>query len=124
MRDTLGTPVHKKTKTPAPVAKTAPDFDIDSSVPGQLTINFRAHGQKISSGKPPGQHGTEMLSGICDKPPVSIEELTHSTFDTHTPYTFVFDGKDRGKFFYIALRWENTRGEKGPWSEIVGAVIP
>jgi hypothetical protein len=30
----------------------------------------------------------------------------------------------RGKTVYFALRWENTRGEKGPWSEIMSAIIP
>jgi hypothetical protein len=31
---------------------------------------------------------------------------------------------DRGKTVYFCLCWENNRGEKGPWSEIVFAVIP
>jgi hypothetical protein len=32
--------------------------------------------------------------------------------------------EDRGKKLYFALRWENTRGEKGPWSEIHSTIIP
>jgi hypothetical protein len=34
-----------------------------------------------------------------------------------------FSGRS-GKKIYFILRWENTRGKKGLWSEIVSAVIP
>ncbi|MDR1339327.1 MAG: hypothetical protein LBK58_04670 [Prevotellaceae bacterium] len=44
--------------------------------------------------------------------------------DTHSPFELAFDESERGKMVYICLRGENTRGEKGPWSEIVKAVIP
>jgi len=30
---------------------------------------------------------------------------------------------DAGKTAYYALRWENTRGETGPWSDVVSATI-
>ncbi|MDR2844144.1 MAG: hypothetical protein LBV57_05800 [Candidatus Symbiothrix sp.] len=38
--------------------------------------------------------------------------LTNSAFDTKTPYHFSFDGDSKGKTLYIALRWENTTGQK------------
>ncbi|MDR2362267.1 MAG: hypothetical protein LBD91_06005 [Prevotellaceae bacterium] len=34
------------------------------------------------------------------------------------------DGQHCGKTVYFALRWENTRGEKGPWSDIMSATVP
>jgi hypothetical protein len=61
---------------------------------------------------------------VCNTPPQSIDELIHSTFDTHTPFTVDFDENQRGQKDYFILRRENTRGEKGPRSEIVSAVIP
>jgi hypothetical protein len=30
----------------------------------------------------------------------------------------------RGKRIYFRARWENNRGEKGPWSEIGESIIP
>jgi hypothetical protein len=44
--------------------------------------------------------------------------------NTRTPYTFPFEYDQRGQTVYFALRWENTRGEKGPWSEIHSTIIP
>jgi hypothetical protein len=55
---------------------------------------------------------------------VHINDLTNSSFDTHTPLTLEFADEDRGKVLYFALRWENTRGEKGPFGAIMNAIIP
>jgi hypothetical protein len=43
--------------------------------------------------------------------------------DTRTPYTAVYDGADGGKTAHYMLRWVNTNGEKGPWSETASATI-
>ncbi|MDR1865854.1 MAG: hypothetical protein LBR08_09835 [Bacteroidales bacterium] len=56
--------------------------------------------------------------------PKSYDYLIHLTFRTRSPCTFRFDLSDAGKRCYFCLRWENTRGEKGPWSEIISAVVP
>jgi hypothetical protein len=45
-------------------------------------------------------------------------------FDTDSPLEIEFDEADRGKIVWFAVRWENTRGQKGPWSEIFFAIIP
>jgi hypothetical protein len=50
--------------------------------------------------------------------------LSYSEFNTKPPFTLSFHGEQRGKTVYFALRWENTTGEKGPWSEIENAIIP
>jgi hypothetical protein len=123
-REALGLPIYKTTRTRAPIAKRHPDFDVDSSEIRRLTIHFFDQENKHTRAKPEGQHGAEIRWGVCDTPPQSVDELIHSTFDTHTPFTIDFDEKQRGQKIYFILRWENTRGEKGPWSEIASAVIP
>jgi hypothetical protein len=55
---------------------------------------------------------------------VPVKYLIRSAFDTRTPFTLEFEGHERGKTVYFCLCWENTRGEKGHWSEIQSAVIP
>jgi hypothetical protein len=123
-REDFGLPVHKTTRTPAEVAKTYPSFDIDSGTIRRLIIHFFDHGQQKSKAKPPGQHGAEIRWARLEAPPASLTELTNSSFDTHTPFTFDFDENERGQTVYFCLRWENTRGQKGPWSEIVSAIVP
>jgi hypothetical protein len=123
-RDGLGIPVHKTTRTPAPVAKEAPEADIDTSVIGRLTISFFEKGNRHKKAKPAGQHCVEIAWILSDTPVTRWDELTHSNVDTNSPFTLAFENDQRGKTVYFALRWENTRGEKGPWSEIYNAIIP
>jgi hypothetical protein len=123
-RDMLGLPIRKTTRTPAPVAETYPDFNIDSSMLRRLSIHFYEKDGDHKKAKPAGQHGAEIAWAISDTLPASLNDLTHSSFDTRTPLTLEFDEPDRGKTVYFALRWENTRGLKGPWSPIQKAIIP
>jgi hypothetical protein len=120
----LGLPIHKTTRTPAPVADDAPDFDIDSSRIYKLIIHFFESDGEHKRSKPAGQHGVEIRWVISDVPIEKASDLLHSSFDTHTPHTLEFEGDQRGKTVYLALRWENTRGLKGQWSEIRKAIIP
>jgi hypothetical protein len=123
-RDGLGIPIHKTTRTSAPVAHEAPDVDVDTSVLAHVSIHFFEKGHKHKKAKPAGQHAVEIAWIIRDTLPTRWDELLHSVVDTSTPHTFSFENDQRGMRFYFALRWENTRGEKGPWSAIQSAIIP
>jgi hypothetical protein len=123
-REGSGLPVYKRVRTPAPVAKEAPEAEVDISRVGRVSIHFFERGGNHKKSKPEGQHGAEIAWIISDVPPGRWEELIHSTVDTRSPFTLVFENDQRGKRVYFALRWENTRGEKGPWGNILCAVIP
>ncbi|MDR2628248.1 MAG: hypothetical protein LBC40_09470 [Dysgonamonadaceae bacterium] len=123
-REDLGLPIYKTTRTPSAVAKDAPDVDVDSSIIGRLIFHFFEKGNSHKRGKPDGQHCAEIAWVLSDTPPVRWEELIHSAVDTNSPFTLQFENDQRGKTVYFALRWENTRGEKGPWSQIYSAIIP
>jgi hypothetical protein len=125
-RNNLGLPIRKKTRTPAPVATTYPAGRADTSMLRRITIHFadQSDGEETAKAKPAGQHGAEIRWAISDTPIVDVEDLTHSSFDTRTPFTLEFKGHERGKTIYFCLCWENTRGEKGPWIPIESAIIP
>jgi hypothetical protein len=44
--------------------------------------------------------------------------------DTRTPYTDTHPAADAGKTVYYWLRWQNAKGEVGPWSDVLSAKIP
>jgi hypothetical protein len=50
--------------------------------------------------------------------------MKDSHYSTTNAITVAYDLSDRGKIVYAIARWENTRGEKGPWSPVISAVIP
>jgi hypothetical protein len=72
--------------------------------------------------KPAGVMGAEIWVKI-GPPQVDPSELTFLAVDTRTPPTTDFDGADGGKQAHYMLRWVNTRGETGPWSETATATI-
>jgi hypothetical protein len=120
----MGLPQRSDDKpTPAPVPTTVPVTEIVLPAPATVEIHFHDEGKK-SVAKPKGVHGAEICWAILDAPPSHWNDLTNSSFDTRTPLRLEFDIEERGKTLYFAIRWENTRGEKGPWSEIQTAVIP
>jgi hypothetical protein len=119
----MGLPVHDTQPTPAPVAKTTPKAEIKLPLPAVIECHFQ-DSESSSKARPPGQRGAEFAYGILETRPVDWGELNHSTFATKSPFRISFNGADRGKTLYFAMRWENTRGEKGPWSEIQSTLIP
>jgi hypothetical protein len=124
--DDLGLPNYKTTRTPVPPPKGKVDFTIEQLGGSRLAVHYHAHDEEreTKNAKPFGVHGVEYAWAILDAPPSSYADLVHSVFDTNSPYIFQFDLTDAGKHFYCCLRWENTTGQKGPWSEIQNAVIP
>jgi hypothetical protein len=123
-RIAMSLPVHKKTRTNSPVAGKYPDHTLDPSVLRRITINFFDSEHGTRKGKPEGQYCAEVGWIISDVRPTKLKELVNSTIDTSSPVTLEFDEDQRGKSVYFALRWENTRGKKGPWSPIFRAIVP
>jgi hypothetical protein len=123
-RDLLGLPIYKKTHTPSPVAEDAPRMNVDSSVLCRLTIHFYPLGSRRRRGKPHGQQCVELVYIISEERPLQWGDMPHSVTDTNSPIHLVFDYSMRGKRIWFALRWQNTRGKKGPWTDIHMAIIP
>jgi len=61
---------------------------------------------------------------VANKAAATVEEMSHSVFSSKTPFVMTFPDADRGKTVSMAVCWENPRGEKGPWSEIISTIIP
>jgi hypothetical protein len=119
----MGLPVHKTTKTPIPVPTSLVKAEVNLPSPGVVEIHFQ-NADSEHKAKPFGVSGAEIVHAILDAPTTDWRLLVHSDFDTNSPFKLVFEGPDRGKTVYFALRWENTKGEKGPWNAIQSAIIP
>lgn len=122
-RTRMGLTVKTGTRTATPVPSSSPVGAIDFSVRLQHTINFSDEASPRSKAKPTGVHGCEIYTKIDGEAPKDISELTYVATDTATPYVVKFDGSKAGKMVYYWLRWVNTRGECGPWSITVSAMV-
>ena len=103
----------------------------DADIPGRETACPRGawawhpadEATPTRTAKPDGVRGAQIWVKIGDPAPLDPSELTFLATDTRTPYVATFDGADANKVAHYMLRWENTRGETGPWSETASATI-
>lgn len=122
-RERMGLTVKSGTRTPVPAPLTFPVGNVDFSIRLQHTISYSDEATPRSKAKPAGVHGCEIWMKIDGNAPVDASELSYVATDTNSPYTVNFEGKHAGKTVYYWLRWVNTRGEHGPWSATVSAMV-
>ncbi|MDR1336923.1 MAG: hypothetical protein LBK22_08850 [Tannerella sp.] len=120
----MGLHVDKTTRTPA---KTPTSYPSQKRVRHLAPRVYEFHvedSEQEGRAKPEGVHGFEMGYFIGEAGlKIVPEQFTHSVFDTASPQQLTFPPEALAQTAYLAYRWENTRGEKGPWSEVYEIVI-
>jgi hypothetical protein len=122
-RTRMGLNVKSGTRTATAVPTTSPIGTVDFSVRMQHTIHFSDESSARSKAKPEGVHGCEIYMKVDGEAPKDPSELSYVGTDTSSPYVQKFDGSKTGKMVYYWLRWVNTRGECGPWSTSLSAMV-
>lgn len=89
----------------------------------QHTIHFTDESTPTRRAKPAGVIGAEVWVKVDGPPPVDPGELEFLAVDTRAPYTRDYAGPQGGKPAHYMLRWVNSKGETGPWSETATATI-
>jgi hypothetical protein len=135
-RRAMAIPNHDTTPTPVPPPSTQVEADI--LLPGihliELKIKPASELAGLSATVRSG-HGVRIYYGILgdvaatDKfrltaPPASGDDLPHSVFTRKHKHQFDFPEEDRGKSVYFCLRYENSKGDAGPWGAVLQAIIP
>lgn len=119
-RNTLNLSDRSASKTPSPVPTQKPIAQVDTS--NRLTHTISFTNQDGTDAKPAGVRDCQIWHKIGDAP-TSVSDLDFLATDTASPYLKQFDVADAGKMVHYWLRWENTRGETGPWSDVISATI-
>jgi len=97
---------------------------IDTSTRAILRLFFADSMTPDSRAKPEGVQSCEIREQIAGTEPVDPDSMPFLANETRTPYRADYEGTDVGKTVYFALRWVNTRGKPGPWSQIYSAIVP
>ena len=108
------------TRTPAPVPTTFPVGKINSTNRLEHSISFTTEDGKY--GKPEGVRGCQIWCKEGE-PALDEKQLLFLGTDTASPFLKKYLIADAGKTIHYWLRWENTRGETGPWSAVVSATV-
>jgi hypothetical protein len=119
----MGLPEHKTTRTSIPAPTSRPQLDIVPSNKRQHTViaDDQKTGKRI---KPDDAHGVKYCWEILPTAPERPDDLRHSLFSQRITHVFDFDAPDQGKTVYYAAHYENAKGDAGPWSDVVSAIIP
>jgi len=122
MRAALGITVRSTSRTAAGAPTTRPVVTVDTSQSLRHTITFVDELTPTSRAKPDGVSGCEIWVKVGDAPS-GPSDLTYLALDTRSPYVAEYDDDDAGKIAHYRLRWLSTRGETGPWSQVVSGTI-
>ncbi|MDR0444625.1 MAG: hypothetical protein LBH44_14605 [Treponema sp.] len=128
----LNPPGTTTTPIPPPTAQVIADI----TFPGIHLVELR-NIRAVEGGlmpDPRSDYGVKMCWGIMGHPtptdkfhltevPTSGHDLPHSKFRRRKKELFDFDGES-GNTIYFCLRYENPRGEAGPFGPMLSAVIP
>lgn len=119
----LSLPIPDRTRSPVPVPATRPVFTLKPGDTRQVVINFKDEASE-SKAKPYGYNGAVVSYALLPAAPSGQTALTRSDLATKTPHILTFTEEERGQRIYIALRWQNAKGEKGGWTDIQSAIVP
>ena len=117
--------VHDTTHTTVPVPEGKAEADIQFISRAQLQLIL-----KHVPGSPVdvrAEHGFRIFYGVYnahDVQPVSGKDLRESMFTRHKKVLFDFQPEDVGKTAYFCIRYENSKGQTGPWGQMVSTLIP
>ena len=125
-------PVYDTTPTTVP----APDMQAtaDLSFPGPGLVEVRSIRQSTEKPVSKAGYGVRIHYGILSNSqdtgkfrlaqrPKTGEDLPHSVFTRRQRHQFDFDGES-GNEIFICLRYENSKGQVGPFGKIITAFIP
>ncbi|MFH1004025.1 MAG: hypothetical protein V1781_00770 [Bacteroidota bacterium] len=117
----LGLHVEDTILTEARVAEDVPDIQLKSNSPGMMTFIFREAGNPKGRGKEAGMHHCLIQFSIGEPPPATADNCTKHIEAQRSPHTeYVSNSQKR---LYGFACWVDTRGHKGPWSDVFSAVI-
>lgn len=123
-RDAAGVHVPKQTRTPIAAPTTFPVGFVMATDRLEHTLSFSDSATPTRRAKPAGVTGCEIYLFTGDDTPQSVSKYTFSMLSTRSPQQISFDDVDAGKTANYLLRWVNSKGEHGPWSQIISATIP
>jgi hypothetical protein len=121
-RDNLGLPVHKTSRTPAHAIMSRPELEVDFTRIQRHTLMVRDIGTR-GAGKPAHAAGFEIWRKVGNPAPADDTDFQLVVQAPHSPCTLDYTAAESGQRAYYRVRWVNTRGVPGPWSNVKHAVI-
>jgi hypothetical protein len=121
-RDNLGLPVYKTSRTPAHAIMSRPELEVDFKEIQRHTLTVRDSETK-GAGRPAHAAGFEIWRKVGAPAPADDTDFQLVVQAPHSPCSLDYTAAESGQRAYYRVRWVNTRGVPGPWSDVKHAVI-
>jgi hypothetical protein len=122
-REGLKITIPDPTRTPSKKPHMFPvTEDIKQPAKARIEVKY-IDSEEHKASKPEGVHGIETAYYVGVEPVEHIKRMNRSHFATHNPTCIDLTDEESGQILSFASRYENTRGEKGPWSPIYHVVV-
>ena len=123
-RGGLGITIPDTEPTPVPAPTTAPVLNIVTSERLRHVVEASKTALEGGAlGKPTGVRGVQLWRKIGDPAPVDESDLEFVSEFTRTRMTLDYQMAQGGLTVYYQARWVGTRGDTGPWGELVSATV-
>ncbi|MCH8852331.1 MAG: hypothetical protein IID41_06710 [Planctomycetes bacterium] len=123
-RGGLGITIPDTTPTPVPAPTTAPVLNIVTDERLRHVVEASKTPEEGGGlGKPSGVRGVQLWRKIGEPAPANETELAFASEFTRTRMTLDYQMTQGGQTVYYQARWVSTRGDTGPWGELVSATV-
>jgi hypothetical protein len=116
-----------KDTTPTPVPAPTGQAEVKTGYAGPAQLYAFVSHLEGTAFDPKTVHGYKLAFKLCDAgqtPPASGKEFTETKFSRKKKFLFSLEPEDKGKKMYFAVRYENSKGDAGPWGPVTEAVVP
>lgn len=122
-RETLGLKLRDIEPTPVAIVAYAPTIALDTMRHLLHTLRIADPTNPLTRAMPKG-HKAE-VQWFVGNAGLSTDKITFDRSDTATRFLFkvAFGADDVGKTAYYRACYRNTRGQRGPWSAVISAVV-
>ncbi|MCC6321208.1 MAG: hypothetical protein IT438_07210 [Phycisphaerales bacterium] len=125
-RATIGITVRDRAGTPVATPTTRPRAVVSAGQRLTHTLRLTDEATPTRRARPRGVLGAEVWVKLVDAgqpAPTNPAALAFLTMATRPSVTAEYRAEGGGKTAVSMLRWVSTRGEKGPWGEVMTATV-
>ncbi len=119
-------PVHQTEPTPTPVPGTRATLKVVKVAGSNIVVLVTDELTPTRRARPAGYAGYELFSWVVsgtEMPPADLEKWRYEGQSTRAEATIGYNAEDVGKTVIIVARWFNRKGQVGPVSDPVIAVV-
>lgn len=119
----LGLTIVDRTPTSVPPPTSSPLISVIGATPGEHTLRYSDSNAPDSRRKPVGVIGLQLFVAVASGAVADPAVAPFKAFVTRQPYGVTFDPADNGKLATYFARWQNRKGQTGPWSNAITFTI-